>query len=187
MDVFVIPIGPDRYELYCEAPVEAPQPDAGLERNHRTHPLPLCGDAPSGRGASPQRCRARHARGHAAWTRCRSGSWPGSPSASPSSGCCGTSGARRRSSAFHPQDLTFEQAHDPDPADAAARLRTPPRVARRRQRCCSSDRSRSSCVPGPEHHRLLLRVPRRWGTGCRCAARCRDCAASRGPGGRVSR
>src|ERR1044071_5870706 len=29
MDVFVVPIGPDRYELYCEAPVEAPQPEAG--------------------------------------------------------------------------------------------------------------------------------------------------------------
>src|SRR4026209_28621 len=29
MDVFVIPIGADRYELYCEAPVEAPQPEAG--------------------------------------------------------------------------------------------------------------------------------------------------------------
>src|SRR4051812_47693363 len=29
MDVFVIPIGAERYELYCEAPVEAPQPDAG--------------------------------------------------------------------------------------------------------------------------------------------------------------
>lgn len=28
MDVFVIPIGVDRYELYCEAPVDAPQPDA---------------------------------------------------------------------------------------------------------------------------------------------------------------
>src|SRR6476620_9013506 len=29
MDVFVIPIGADRYELYCEAPVDAPPPDAG--------------------------------------------------------------------------------------------------------------------------------------------------------------
>ena len=29
MDVFVIPIGPDRYELYCESPVEAPQPAPG--------------------------------------------------------------------------------------------------------------------------------------------------------------
>ena len=29
MDVYVIPIGPERYELYCEAPVEAPQPVAG--------------------------------------------------------------------------------------------------------------------------------------------------------------
>jgi Mitochondrial K+-H+ exchange-related len=29
MDVFVIPIGADRYELYCEAPVEAPQLEAG--------------------------------------------------------------------------------------------------------------------------------------------------------------
>jgi hypothetical protein len=28
MDVFVIPTGPDRYELYCEAAVEAPRPDA---------------------------------------------------------------------------------------------------------------------------------------------------------------
>jgi hypothetical protein len=28
MDVFVIPIGPDRYELYCEASVEAPRLDA---------------------------------------------------------------------------------------------------------------------------------------------------------------
>ena len=28
MDVFVIPIGHDRYELYCEASIEAPRPDA---------------------------------------------------------------------------------------------------------------------------------------------------------------
>ena len=28
MDVFVIPIGADQYELYCEAPVDAPQPEA---------------------------------------------------------------------------------------------------------------------------------------------------------------
>src|SRR6185295_11657353 len=28
MDVFVIPVGPDRYELYCEAAVEAPPPPA---------------------------------------------------------------------------------------------------------------------------------------------------------------
>lgn len=28
MDVFVIPIGAERYELYCETPIEAPQPDA---------------------------------------------------------------------------------------------------------------------------------------------------------------
>ncbi len=28
MDVFVIPIGSDRYELYCEAPVEAPAPES---------------------------------------------------------------------------------------------------------------------------------------------------------------
>jgi K+-H+ exchange-related protein len=27
MDVFVIPIGTERYELYCETPVEAPQPE----------------------------------------------------------------------------------------------------------------------------------------------------------------
>ena len=29
MDVFVIPIGADRYELYCEAPIDAPEPEAG--------------------------------------------------------------------------------------------------------------------------------------------------------------
>ena len=29
MDVFVIPVGPDRYELYCEAAVEAPPVTAG--------------------------------------------------------------------------------------------------------------------------------------------------------------
>ena len=28
MEVFVIPLGLDRYELYCEAPAEAPSPDA---------------------------------------------------------------------------------------------------------------------------------------------------------------
>ena len=31
MDVFVIPIGLDRYELYCEASVEAPRPDAAAK------------------------------------------------------------------------------------------------------------------------------------------------------------
>jgi hypothetical protein len=40
MDVFVIPVGRDRYELYCEAPIEA---DAlGLE-DHVVEPVPAAG------------------------------------------------------------------------------------------------------------------------------------------------
>jgi hypothetical protein len=84
MDVFVIPIGPDRYELYCESPVEAPQPTPGSSAPSR---------AGTGLGRLQEWIMAwvaeRIAEQRLLWN------------------------LRRETAvvAFHPQDLTFEQAH----------------------------------------------------------------------------
>ena len=109
MDVFVIPIGPDRYELYCESPVEAPQPTPGSSgiigriryrfavMLHQAEERRRSGDAPSRAGSRLGRLQEwvmawvaeRIAEQRLLWN------------------------LRRETAvvAFHPQDLTFEQAH----------------------------------------------------------------------------
>ena len=52
MDVFVIPIGRDRYELYCEQPVETDVVRRGAGRVHRPAAASLHGQAAGSRGAS---------------------------------------------------------------------------------------------------------------------------------------
>ena len=125
MDVFVIPIGPDRYELYCETAAER---SAGRRRRPRTvrqTAAPLFRDAARRRGAAAASApRTDDEPTRAGSAGCRSASSPGSPSASPSSACSGTCAGRRPRSRAHPQDMTFEQVHDAGPPHAAARLRS---------------------------------------------------------------
>jgi len=109
MDVFVIPIGPDRYELYCEAPVEAPTPiegSTGIIGRIRYQFAVMLHQAEERRrnGAHPSRHPTRLGRlqeGIMAWVAERIAEqrllW----------------NLRRETAvtAFHPQDLTFEQTH----------------------------------------------------------------------------
>src|SRR5258705_12793621 len=109
MDVFVIPIGPDRYELYCESPVEAPQPtpgSSGIIGRIRYRFAVMLHQAEERRrsGAAPSRAGSRLGRLQEwimAWVAERIAEqrllW----------------NLRRETAvvAFHPQDLTFEQAH----------------------------------------------------------------------------
>src|SRR5580765_6101567 len=109
MDVFVIPIGPERYELYCESPMEAPQPTQGSSgivgriryrfavMLHQAEERRRGGVAPSRAGTQLGRLQEwimawvaeRIAEQRLLWN------------------------LRRETAvtAFHPQDLTFEQAH----------------------------------------------------------------------------
>jgi hypothetical protein len=109
MDVFVIPVGPDRYELYCEAAVEAPQPvpgSNGIIGRIRYQFAVMLHQAEERRrgGAAPARGNTRFGRLQEwimAWVAERIAEqrllW----------------NLRREKAvvAFHPQDLTFEQAH----------------------------------------------------------------------------
>jgi hypothetical protein len=109
MDVFVIPIGPERYELYCEAPVEAPQltpGSSGIVGRIRYSFAVMLHQAEERRrsGATPSRAGTRLGRLQEwimAWVAERIAEqrllW----------------NLRRETAvvAFHPQDLTFEQAH----------------------------------------------------------------------------
>ena len=133
------------------------------------------GDAPPGRGASPQRRRAVTRRTRLG-TRCRTGSWPGWPSASPSSACCGTSGGKTAVVAVHPQDMTFEQVDDArsggrcsatTSATGAGWSSTALLLIGRRHAHPGS-RARTSSA-----YYFAFRVS---ATGCRCAARRRACA-----------
>ena len=108
MDVFVIPIGRDRYELYCEPSAEATAADAAGVRSRPDRPAagPVqCDRARRGRMAPPRPARTRRARRAAQGP----GASAGSRSASSSSGCCGTCGNHTEVVAAHPQDMTFEQ------------------------------------------------------------------------------
>ena len=109
MDVFVIPVGPDRYELYCEAPVEEPQPAAnskGIIGRIRYQFAVMLHQAEARRRAGSAASRAATRLGRLqdwimAWVAERIAEqrllW----------------NLRRENAvvAFHPQDLTFEQAH----------------------------------------------------------------------------
>src|SRR5881409_751905 len=109
MDVFVIPIGPDRYELYCEAAVEAPElvpGSSGIIARIRYRFAVMLHQAEERRraGASAPRHPSRLGRLQEwimAWVAERIAEqrllW----------------NLRRETAvvAFHPQDLTFEQAH----------------------------------------------------------------------------
>ncbi len=109
MDVFVIPIGPDRYELYCESPVEAPQlapGSSGIIGRVRYRFAVMLHQAEERRrsAATPPRAGTRLGRLQEwimAWVAERIAEqrllW----------------NLRRETGvvAFHPQDLTFEQAH----------------------------------------------------------------------------
>jgi hypothetical protein len=109
MDVFVIPIGPDRYELYCEAPVEAPMPDAGssgIIGRIRYQFAVMLHQAEERRrsGVQPARSTTRLGRLQD-WIM----SWVAERIAEQRL----LWNLRRETAvtAFHPQDLTFDQAH----------------------------------------------------------------------------
>jgi hypothetical protein len=106
MDVFVIPVGSDRYELYCEAPVEEPQLAPGstglLGRIRHQFAVMLHQAEERRRSAEPSRAATRLARLQEwimAWVAERIAEqrllW----------------NLRRETAvvAFHPQDLTFDQ------------------------------------------------------------------------------
>ena len=109
MDVFVIPIGPDRYELYCESAVEEPRlapGSSGIIGRIRYQFAVMLHQAEERRrsGASAPRHSTRLGRLRGwimAWVAERIAEqrllW----------------NLRRETAvvAFHPQDLTFEQAH----------------------------------------------------------------------------
>lgn len=110
MDVFVIPVGPDRYELYCEAAVEAPPQPAegskGILGRIRYQFAVMLHQAEERRRSGPQPSRETTRLGRLqewimAWVAERIAEqrllW----------------NLRRETTvvAFHPQDLTFEQAH----------------------------------------------------------------------------
>src|SRR5689334_21957655 len=108
MDVFVIPIGSDRYELYCEAPVEAPAPESapsGVVGRLRYHFAVMLHQAEERRRGGVKSPRAATRLGRfqewiMAWVAERVAEqrllW----------------NLRRETAvvAFYPQDLTFEQA-----------------------------------------------------------------------------
>lgn len=110
MDVFVIPVGRDRYELYCEAAVEAPPPPAegskGILGRIRYQFAVMLHQAEERRRSGPQPSRETTRLGRLqewimAWVAERIAEqrllW----------------NLRRETAvtAFYPQDLTFEQAH----------------------------------------------------------------------------
>jgi len=109
MDVFVIPVGPDRYELYCEAAVEAPPVTAGSTEiiGHIRHQFAMMLHQAEERrraGASASRSTTRFGRLQdwiMAWVAERIAEqrllWS----------------LRREKAvvAFHPQDLTFDQTN----------------------------------------------------------------------------
>jgi hypothetical protein len=109
MDVFVIPVGPERYELYCESAVEAPQlapGSRGIIGRSRYQFAVMLHQAEERRrsGVPPPRASTRVGRLQEwimAWVAERIAEqrllW----------------NLRRETAvvAFHPQDLTFEQAH----------------------------------------------------------------------------
>jgi len=109
MDVFVIPVGPDRYELYCEAAVEAPPVTAGstgIFGRIRHQFAVMLHQAEERRRAGSSESRATTRLGRLqdwimAWVAERIAEqrllW----------------NLRREKAvvAFHPQDLTFDQTH----------------------------------------------------------------------------
>jgi hypothetical protein len=110
MDVFVIPVGGDRYELYCEAPVEEPpqseESSKGILGRIRHHFAVMLHQAEERRrsGSQPSRQTTRLGRFQEwimAWVAERIAEqrllW----------------NLRRETAVvvFHPQDLTFEQTH----------------------------------------------------------------------------
>ena len=184
MDVFVIPISRDRYELYCET--ESSDPDeAG-----RTTSLPGTGGRhwPMAASSSPRRLRRRFSlllkaaeqrqrgeteddepKGWAGRAQDRMLAWVAS--ASPSSGCCGTCGARpRRCRASAGHDV--RAGDDARPPHAAKRLRASPAVAGRRYlavhrlRSCSCWSRARTCSPTtllPRRRPLAVDARRRAG------------------------
>src|SRR5213079_3434395 len=108
MDVFVIPVGSDRYELYCEAPVEVPPVAAGsngiIERikfrfavqAHEAEELRR-----SGASARAETRLGRLKQSFMAWFAERREEHR----------LLSNLRHERAVVAFHPQDLTFEQTH----------------------------------------------------------------------------
>ena len=164
MDVYLVPVGADRHELYCEVPDEPDdQTPTRADAGSRRASSAACGCAsarcwpkPSASAVRPRTRRARRTGGSRASRRARCAGWP---RASPSSACSGTCAARRDACLFYPDDID-EAQRDGGPAHR------------------SSDATTSSIASGwsidalvfvvsgaahararPELHRLLLRVP----------------------------
>ena len=140
MDVFVIPIGRDRYELYCEQPADADAPTETRRRPASSRRLraALRADAAGGRRAAAQR-RAGRTDGDKGWLsglQDRLMAWVAERIAEQRL----LWNLRRQTTAVaaHPQDMTFEQVLTLIRRHAAARLRPAPPLAGHR-RLCSSD------------------------------------------------
>ncbi len=159
MDVFVIPVGSDRYELYYEQQIEETEPDAepastGIIARFQRRFSELLREAEEHGDEEKESDRdvvdAAHARPHDGLDRqARDGA-----AAVVESSKAGT--GRRRP----PERYGLRRRAATHPAVAAARLRAPPVLARRRYH--RIDRVRSAGhSPGAESHRVLLPVSRR--------------------------
>jgi hypothetical protein len=159
MDVFLIPLGLERYELYCESPAEAPslEPDStGIIGRLRHRFAVMLHEAEERRhGGAPSTAVTRRARLQErimAWVAERIAEqrllW----------------NLRREVevAATHPQDMTFDQVM------TFVRGTLQRDYGRHRIWLCSS-RFRVLTSSATTSHSASS------GTGCVCAARCRDC------------
>ena len=161
MDVFLVPVGAERYELYCEVPDEpdhdVAEPPPGFFRR-LVHRFKRNDRRCRARAAPGQRRSPSRAAGSGGSARARCAGWR---KPSPSRGCSGICASRRL-----PACTILTICRRPTPRSSCDSTSTA--TSKKHRRWLAIDSVLMVlfgvvlfAVPGPEHRRLLLRVPRR--------------------------